>query len=62
MEILATSRTSTGDKIGYYMAIIKEHSKRKTYYATLSTETNKVLSIEKVYPSKKAAFTALGAR
>lgn len=59
MEILATYNNSIGDKLGYYMAVIREHGKRKVYYATLSISDDEILSIESEYPTKKAAFAAL---
>ncbi len=62
MEILATYNTSIGDKLGYYGALVRERGKRKVYAVTLSIDTNEVLRIENVYPSKKAAFAATGAR
>ncbi len=62
MEILATYNNSVGYKLGYYMAVIRLHGKRKVYYATLSASDNKILSIDSEYSSKKAAFAALGAR
>ena len=60
MGILAAYNNSVGDRLGYYMAIIREHGKRKVYCATLSTSDNEILSTESEYPTKKEAFAALG--